>query len=72
MMAMQVGERWICCNAECRCELVVVRSGRTGEGANPRCFCGSRMKKCYKTPAFREIRQDEAKNLYERFFSKVS
>ena len=71
MMVMKVGERWICSDAECRCELVVVRSGRTGEGANPRCFCGSRMKKRYTAPAFREIREDEAKNLHERFFSKV-
>jgi hypothetical protein len=67
MITMQVGERWICSNAACRCELVVMRSGRTGEGANPRCFCGSRMKKRYTAPVFREIRQDEAKNSHERF-----
>jgi len=72
MMAMQIGERWICSNAECRCELVVTHSGHTGAGTNPRCFCGSRMKKRYTAPTFREIRQDEAKSLHERFFSKVS
>jgi len=72
MKTTQVGERWICSNADCRCELVVTHSGRTGEGANPRCFCGSPMKKRYTAPRFREIRQDEAKNLYERLFSRVS
>ncbi len=71
-MTMQVGERWICSNSECRCEFVVTLSAGTGEGTNPRCSCGFPMKKRYTAPVIRVIQNDEARNLHERFFSKVS
>jgi hypothetical protein len=71
-MTRNVGERWICSNAECRCELVVEVSARTGEGTSPRCSCGFPMKKRYRAPVIRVIQNDEARNLREKFFSKVS
>jgi hypothetical protein len=50
-MVMQPGERWHCINLACRCT-IVVESGTSQEGVNPRCSCGSIMKKDYKPPVF--------------------
>lgn len=71
-MTMREGERWICSNSRCKCEVLVVFSAGTHEGRNPRCSCGSAMKKTYTAPKLRSIEEDEAKSLHERFFSKVS
>jgi hypothetical protein len=53
-MVMISGERWHCTNAACRCSVLVENSGRV-TGPNPRCSCGSVMKKAYSPPVFREI-----------------
>jgi hypothetical protein len=50
-MLMKVRERWHCSNLECGCQIVVEISGEI-EGLNPRCACGSIMKKKYPSPVF--------------------
>jgi len=70
-MTMREGERWICSNSECRCEVLVLSAG-TQEGTNPRCSCGFPMKKAYSAPQVRHISGEDAKVLHEKFFSKVS
>jgi hypothetical protein len=50
-MLMHCGDRWHCTNPACRCT-VLVESGTPANGANPRCSCGSIMKKDYKSPVF--------------------
>jgi len=53
-MIMISGERWHCTNVACRCSVLVKDSSQI-EGSNPRCSCGSAMKKDYSPPVFREI-----------------
>ncbi|HWZ96795.1 MAG TPA: hypothetical protein VN025_03470 [Candidatus Dormibacteraeota bacterium] len=50
-MVMHPGDRWHCTNLSCRCT-VIVESGTPLGGANPRCSCGSIMKKEFKSPVF--------------------
>jgi hypothetical protein len=66
-MTMREGERWICPNPACGCEVLVVLSG-TGDGTNPRCSCGFAMRKRYTAPKLRLL---EGKDLREKFYSKV-
>lgn len=53
-MVMKSGEKWRCINPDCQCAIVVECSGML-EGPNPRCTCGSNMKKEYAPPAFRYL-----------------
>lgn len=53
-MNMKSGERWHCTNAECRCAVLVETTGEI-EGQNPRCACGSFMKKNYSSPVFQYL-----------------
>ena len=70
-MIMRKGERWICSNPECRCEVEVVIASQSADG-NPKCCCGWRMKKPYRAPSFRQIgNQDELKVVLEKFSSSV-
>jgi len=71
-LTMQAGERWICSNASCRCECVVVLSASTSEGTNPRCSCGFPMKKRYTAPVIREAREEEFRDVPEKFLSNAS
>jgi hypothetical protein len=48
-MRMKPEERWHCTNPACECE-VLVESGGSVEGKNPRCSCGAAMKKKYAPP----------------------
>jgi hypothetical protein len=50
-MVMKIGERWRCTNAACGCSILVETAGNA-EGENPRCACGSIMKKLYAPPVF--------------------
>jgi len=50
-MVMKSGERWHCMNPACLCAVLVETSGEL-EGSNPRCSCGSIMKKDYSPPCF--------------------
>jgi len=47
-MVMHPGERWRCIEQNCRC-IIVVESGSSPDGTNPRCSCSSIMKKEYKS-----------------------
>jgi hypothetical protein len=53
-MNMKSGERWHCKNPACHCEVLVQSSGEI-EGNNPRCACGSLMKKNYTPPHLRYL-----------------
>ena len=68
-MTMREGERWICSNPTCRCEVLVVLSAGDGDSTNPRCSCGFAMRKRYTTPKLRVL---EGKDLKEKFYSEVS
>jgi len=71
-MIMREGERWICSNPACRCEVDVVIASKSADGTNPKCCCGSRMRKPYRAPSFRPIgNQDELKVVLEKFSSSV-
>jgi hypothetical protein len=59
-MTMQEGERWICSNPMCRCEVVVVHRAGAVAGTNPQCSCGFAMRKVYAMPQIWEIRREEA------------
>jgi hypothetical protein len=53
-MVMKSGERWHCINPACGCTVLVESNGEI-EGQNPRCACGSFMKKGYSPPVFRYL-----------------
>lgn len=53
-MVMKTGERWHCTNSACRCTIVVEATAER-EGENPRCACGSIMKKEYSPPHFQYL-----------------
>jgi hypothetical protein len=53
-MNMKSGEHWHCTNPGCHCEVLVQSSGQI-EGSNPRCTCGSLMKKKYAPPHLRYL-----------------
>ncbi len=46
-MALQTGERYRCPDAECGCEIEVVKGVAPGKGGDqpPRCCCGMAMEK---------------------------
>ncbi len=48
-MIMKTGEQWRCTNPVCHCE-VLVQSDSALQGENPRCVCGSPLKKKYAPP----------------------
>ena len=48
-MRMKLEDRWRCTNPACGCE-VLVASGDSEDGKNPRCSCGAAMKKRYVSP----------------------
>lgn len=53
-MVMKSGQRWHCVNPACQCSVLVESTGEI-EGSNPRCPCGSIMKKEYVPPVFRYL-----------------
>lgn len=48
-MLMRAGEHWHCMNPQCRA-VIYVEWGAASEGENPRCSCGSVLKKEYRIP----------------------
>jgi hypothetical protein len=52
--------RFVCHSATCRREIALPPVNGTGQIANPRCTCGSEMKRVYSKPAFRELSKAEA------------
>lgn len=57
-MKVEGQDALICTNPECRTEFVVVKRVSLW-GANPRCFCGSKMKHVYHSPELRLLNQSE-------------
>lgn len=53
-MVMKSGERWHCVNPACGCAVLVESNGEV-DGQNPRCACGSVMKKGYSPPVVRYL-----------------
>jgi len=53
-MVMKFGERWHCVNPACGSAVLVESNGEI-KGQNPRCACGSVMKKAYSPPVFRYL-----------------
>jgi hypothetical protein len=45
-------EKYICQSTVCRSEIEILPRHRAGEISNPRCTCGSGMKKAYEMPRF--------------------
>jgi len=68
-MIMKSGEHWHCTNVACRCSVFVETTGEI-EGSNPRCSCGSVMKKDYFPPVFGEMESVDFPEL--DLISKVS
>ena len=55
--------RFVCQSATCRREATLQPSNGTGRISNPRCTCGSEMKKVYTKPACWELTKAEAELL---------
>ena len=54
---MTEGQIYRCQNIDCRCEIKVVKSS-INCGSNPRCCCGTEMKKPYTAPVLQELTSD--------------
>src|SRR5436305_13411309 len=53
-MAMRTGQLWECRNSTCGCEVLVVCKSRVKDRTEPRCCCGSMMKKAHALRGRRE------------------
>lgn len=53
-MIITEGQIYRCQNIECRCEVEVVQRS-IDASLNPRCCCGTKMKKAYTTPVLQEL-----------------
>ncbi len=53
--------QFICQSSACRrqVEIEIPAGGGAGQGLNPLCACGSKMKKVYAKPVFRELSKAE-------------
>jgi len=58
-MLMIEGHTFRCQNRVCSCEVIVTASSVKGT-SNPRCCCGSEMKKPYVRPRLRELSRTPA------------
>jgi len=53
-MMMRPADSWHCTNGACKAEILVQIASQL-DGVNPRCRCGSAMKKKYSSPVFRYL-----------------
>ena len=58
--AFQQGDGWVCNDANCRAEIIVVTRSELPGGSEPRCTCGSSMSKPYVAPSVRKLDSDGA------------
>lgn len=65
-MKMRKGEKWLCSNLSCRSEFLVATGSAPENGVNPRCCCGSKMKKVYAAPALWKIPNSEGSKTLDR------
>jgi hypothetical protein len=54
------GQRYICSNPQCRCEMQERAAPGPEPTTNPHCICGSRMKKLYQRPTLSKLTAAEA------------
>ena len=54
-MRLGPGGRWKCINPECGAEIFVVLAAKIEGSVNPRCCCGSAMKRSYQRPTLTNI-----------------
>jgi len=70
-MAVRDGQHWVCSNPACRSEAFIIAARRM-ETTQPKCSCGSSMKKAYTPPNIRLIvHPDERKACEEKILSRV-
>jgi hypothetical protein len=50
-IGIRKGQRFVCQNPECGCEMEVTEAFSQASVSNPRCGCGSEMKKRYVKPS---------------------
>ena len=72
MITLQAGDHWICQNKACEAEISVVISSELDAGTNPRCSCGSTMKKSYSQPKLRPPAPKRPKGSFLRRKRRVS
>ncbi len=68
-MMMKKGQVYRCTNRSCNCEVVVTRGSEVEGDSNPRCCCGSEMKKPYAKPVLRDLSgadADRVRPLFKR------
>jgi len=51
LRAIVKGQRFVCQNPECGCEMDVTKTPLADAASNPRCGCGVEMKKPYVKPS---------------------
>jgi hypothetical protein len=52
---MRTGQKWRCVNPGCRAEMVIIESSQLVGAGQPRCGCGTVMKRAYEKPTARRI-----------------
>ena len=52
---MHIGQKWHCINPRCQAELVITESSQLVDANNPRCGCGTVMKRVYEKPTARSV-----------------
>jgi hypothetical protein len=55
MITLQERDSWICQNAACGAEIIVVTGSELHDGTSPRCSCGSVMEKSYSPIHCKEL-----------------
>jgi hypothetical protein len=59
-MRIRKGEQWRCFNHACGSGILVLASSELAAGTNPRCSCGSIMKKPYLPPQIMSRKAQQA------------
>jgi hypothetical protein len=63
---MQRRPKYVCQSTTCRREIEIeIPSGQEGQG-NPKCVCGSEMKKVYKPPTLTNLSKAEAMQILKK------
>ncbi len=52
---MHIGQKWHCVNPRCCAELVITESSQLVDANQPRCGCGTLMKRVYERPTALKI-----------------
>jgi hypothetical protein len=63
-MTMTVGQRYVCVDPHCGCEIEVTKTSMEAD-ANPRCCCGEQMKKPYEKPALKRVHASSLTNIHK-------